>query len=53
MLGLVLLSLLMFLLPIGFAKLAGVLPIIAGWIWSIIAGVGLLSEKEPQRGVPR
>jgi len=53
MLGLVLLGFLMFFLPIGFGRLAGVLPIIAGWIWSIIAGVKLMSEQEPTHGAPR
>jgi hypothetical protein len=53
MLGLAVLGLVMFFLPLGWGRLAGILPIIAGWIWSIIAGVGLLNEKEPGPGVPR
>jgi hypothetical protein len=52
MLGLVLLGIIMFFLPLGFGRLLGLLPIAGGWIWSIIAGVGLLSEKEPPPGIP-
>jgi hypothetical protein len=46
MLGLLLLGIVMFFLPLGFGRLLGVLPIAASWIWSIVAGVGLLNEKE-------
>jgi hypothetical protein len=53
MLGMVLLGLIMFFLPIGFGRLAGVLPIIAGWIWSIIAGVKLMSEQDSGHRPPR
>lgn len=52
MIGLVILGLVMFFLPLGWGRLAGILPIIAGWIWSIVAGVGLLNEKERGPGVP-
>lgn len=52
MLGLVLLGIVLFFLPLGFGRLLGFLPIAAGWIWSIIAGVGLLSEREPGPGIP-
>jgi hypothetical protein len=46
MLGLLLLGIVMFFLPLGFGRLLGILPIVASWIWSIVAGVGLLNEKE-------
>ena len=51
MMGLVLLGLVFFFLPLdlGLLRLGGVIPIIAGWIWSIAAGVGLLSEPEGRR----
>jgi len=52
MMALVLLGIVMFFLPLGFGRLVGIIPIFAGWIWSIVAGVGLLSEKEPGPGVP-
>ena len=47
MLALLLLGVVMLLSPLGFGRLLGLLPIVGGWIWSIAAGVGLLSEKEP------
>lgn len=34
-----------FILPSWF-KFAGILPIVAAWIWSIIAGIQLLSQKQ-------
>lgn len=52
MLALVLLGIILFFLPLGFGRLIGILPIIGGWIWSIVAGVGLLSEKERGPGIP-
>ena len=52
MLGLALLGLILFFMPLGFGRVIGILPIAAAWIWSIIAGVGLLNEKEPGPGVP-
>ena len=42
MMGLVLLGLLTFLLPLGWARLAGMVPIAAGVLWSWIAGVMLM-----------
>lgn len=53
MLGLLVLGFVLFFLPIGFGRLLGLLPIVGAWIWSIVAGVGLLNEKEPGPGVPR
>jgi len=45
MLGLLILGILMFfIMPWWGSKLLGILPIVAAWIWSIVAGVGLLSE---------
>ena len=54
MMALVLLGLIMFFMPLGFFGriLLGALPIIAAWIWSIIAGVQLLNQKEPSPGTP-
>lgn len=50
MIGLLLLGLLMFIFVDSWlGKAAGVLPIAAGWIWSIVAGVGLLNETEDRR----
>ncbi len=52
MLGLLLLGIvLIFVLP-GWSKLLCVLPIIGSWIWSIIAGVMLLNQKEAGPGIP-
>jgi hypothetical protein len=53
MLALVLLGLFWFFFPLGlFGRAFGVVPIAAGWIWSIVAGIGLLSEKEGPPGIP-
>ena len=52
MLGLAILGIVLFFLPLGFGRLLGILPIIAAYVWSIIAGVGLLDEKEPGPGIP-
>jgi len=51
-LGLALLGIVLFFLPLGWGRLVGILPIIGAYIWSIIAGVGLLDEKEPGPGIP-
>ncbi|MBW2731503.1 MAG: hypothetical protein JRH20_03865 [Deltaproteobacteria bacterium] len=46
MLGLLFLGLIfLFMLP-GFSKVLAVVPVIAAWIWSIIAGVQLLNDRE-------
>lgn len=46
MLGLLFLGLIfLFVLP-GFSKVLAVVPVIAAWIWSIIAGVALLNDRE-------
>ena len=51
MMGLVLLGLiLLFVLP-GFSKLTAVLPVAIAWVWSLIAGIALLNEKESPHGV--
>lgn len=52
MLGLVLLGIVLFFLPLGFGRMIGLLPILVGWVWSIVAGVQLLNQKEPGPGVP-
>jgi hypothetical protein len=52
MLGLVLLGVFLLLMLPGFGRLIGLLPIFAGWVWSIIAGVSLLKEKERGPGIP-
>jgi hypothetical protein len=52
MLGLALLGVILFLMPLGWGRLIGLLPILGAWIWSIVAGVGLLNEKEAGPGVP-
>jgi hypothetical protein len=52
MMALALLGIIMFFLPLGFGRLAGVLPILIAYIWSIVAGVGLMGEKERGPGVP-
>lgn len=43
--------LLVFFLP-GWSKLWALLPTLVSWIWSIIAGVGLLNEREHGPGIP-
>lgn len=52
MLGLVILGIVFFFLLPGWSKLLGILPIVAAWIWSIVAGVGLLDDKERGPGIP-
>ncbi|MCC6748280.1 MAG: hypothetical protein IT371_11515 [Deltaproteobacteria bacterium] len=52
MLGLLLLGVLLFFFVPGWSKLVGILPILGAWIWSIAAGVGLLSERESGPGIP-
>jgi len=52
MLGLVILGIVLVFLPLGFGRLLGLLPIVVGWLWSIVAGVQLLNQKEPGPGVP-
>jgi hypothetical protein len=52
MLGLVILGIVLVFLPLGFGRAIGLLPIVAGWIWSIVAGVQLLNQKEPGPGIP-
>jgi|GEM_PF-4997954 hypothetical protein len=41
----------LFFLP-GWSKLWALLPTAISWIWSIVAGVGLLNEREHGPGVP-
>ncbi len=50
MMLLALFGLILFFMPLGFGRLIGFLPIIGAWIWSIIAGVQLLSNKEATPG---
>ena len=46
MLGLFILGIVLILsLGISFSSLVGLIPIFASYVWSIVAGVGLLSEK--------
>jgi hypothetical protein len=52
MLGLVLLGILLFFMPLGWGRLLGLFPIAGSWIWSILEGWKLLSEKEPGPGIP-
>jgi hypothetical protein len=53
MMALLLLGFILFFLPIGFfGRLLGIVPIAIAWIWSIVAGVALLGEKEPGPGIP-
>ncbi len=52
MMALLILGIVLMFLPLGFGRLIGILPIVGAWIWSIIAGVGLLSQREPGPGVP-
>lgn len=52
MLGLLVLGIVFFFILPGFSKLLGILPIVASWLWSIIAGVGLLDQKEAGPGIP-
>ena len=42
----------MFFVLSGWHKAWGVAPIVVAWIWSIIAGIGLLDDKEPSAGQP-
>ncbi|MCA9668129.1 MAG: hypothetical protein KC503_21170 [Myxococcales bacterium] len=51
MIGLVIMAMVlggfvMFFVMPGFTKFLGVLPILIGWIWSVIAGIGLMNVKE-------
>lgn len=41
-----------FVLP-GWSKLLAIVPVLAAWIWSIIAGVALLDERESPSQLPR
>ncbi len=51
MMALVLLGIVLFFVPLGFGRLFGLLPIAAAWLWSIVAGVQLLGEKESRPGI--
>ncbi len=53
MLALMLLGILLFFMPLGFGRFLGVFPIIGAYIWSIIAGIGMLSEQESGPGIPK
>ena len=53
MLALVLLGIILLFALSGWSKLLGIVPIVVAWIWSIVAGVGLLDDREPPPGTPR
>lgn len=50
MMLLAIMGLIILLLPLGWGRLIGLLPILAGWIWSIVAGIRLLDTKKPVPG---
>jgi hypothetical protein len=52
MMLLALFGLILFFLPLGFGRLLGFLPIVAAWVWSIVAGVQLMNNKESGPGIP-
>jgi len=49
MMGLVLLGPVLMVAMSGVSRLTGLAPILVGWIWSIIAGVNLLSETDTKK----
>jgi hypothetical protein len=52
MLGLAILGLLLLVFLPGFSRIIALFPLAGAWIWSIMAGVALLNEKEPGPGIP-
>jgi hypothetical protein len=52
MLGLAILGIVLLFVLSGWSKLAALIPVAVAYLWSIVAGVQLLNQKEPGPGVP-
>jgi hypothetical protein len=53
MIGLVILAIVLFIVFRGWSKLLGIVPLLIAWLWSLVAGIGLLDEREPPPGRTR